>query len=360
MVGGIVELDEAAQKLWFLATKEDPRERHLYEVGLDGQGLRKLSQAPGVHGAVIDRDHAYWIDIHSNPELPPTVELRSLADGQVLRTLHPPSPEAVDPRIAKLELEPPKFVELTAADGETTLYGAIYQPDPSVHGPGPYPTVVSVYGGPHAQRVSKSWGMTVDLRAQYLRDNGYLVFKLDNRGSAWRGLAFEGALRHDMGNAEVLDQVAGVEWLVGQGLTDPKRVAIYGWSYGGYMAAMALARAPQTFHVAVAGAPVTHWDGYDTHYTERYMGLPQENPEGYEVSSVMAHVDDIEGELLLVHGLIDENVHFRHTARLINALIGAGKDYELQLYPDERHMPRKLEDRVYMERRIFAFLRENL
>jgi dipeptidyl-peptidase-4 len=202
--------------------------------------------------------------------------------------------------------------------------------------------------------------MTVDLRAQYLRDNGYLVFKLDNRGSARRGLAFEGALRHDMGNVEVQDQVAGVEWLVAQGIGDPERVAIYGWSYGGYMAAMALARAPETFKVAIAGAPVTQWDGYDTHYTERYMGLPQENPEGYQRSSVMAHVDQMRGKLLLVHGLIDENVHFRHTARLINALIAAGKDYRLELYPDERHTPRRLADRVYMERRIFAFLQDNL
>ena len=123
---------------------------------------------------------------------------------------------------------------------------------------------------------------------------------------------------------------------------------------------MALARAPATFKVGIAGAPVTHWDAYDTHYTERYMGLPQENPEGYARSSVMAHVDSIAGDLLLVHGLIDENVHFRHSARLIDAMIAAGKDHELQLYPNERHMPRRLEDRVYMEKRIYEFLREHL
>lgn len=360
LVEDVVEVDEAAQKLWFMATKDGPRERHLYEVGFDGKNLRKLTEARGMHGVTIDRQHRYFVDSHSNAATPPTVELRTLADGKLVRTLHPTPERPLDPRIETLELEPPEFVELSAADRKTTLYGAIYKPDPTLHGPGPYPTVVSVYGGPHAQRVAYSWGLTVDLRAQYLRDRGYLVFKLDNRGAARRGLAFEGALRHDMGNVEVQDQVAGVEWLVAQGLCDRKRVAIYGWSYGGYMAAMALARAPETFQVAIAGAPVTHWDGYDTHYTERYMGLPQENPEGYERSSVMAHVEGIRGELLLVHGLIDENVHFRHSARLINALIAAGKDYRLQLYPDERHMPRKLADRVYMERRIFEFLQAHL
>jgi dipeptidyl-peptidase-4 len=198
------------------------------------------------------------------------------------------------------------------------------------------------------------------MRAQYLRGLGYLVWKLDNRGSARRGLAFEGALRHDMGNIELQDQVDGVNWLANEGLADPARVAIMGWSYGGYMAAMALARAPETFAVAVAGAPVTHWDGYDTHYTERYMGTPQSNAEGYERSSVMAHLAGMKGHLLIVHGLIDENVHFRHSARLINALVRQGKTYELLLFPDERHMPRREEDLVYMESQITDFFERRL
>jgi dipeptidyl-peptidase-4 len=219
---------------------------------------------------------------------------------------------------------------------------------------------VYVYGGPHAQLVSNSWGMTVSMRAQYLRGLGYLVFVLDNRGSARRGLAFEGALKHNMGDIEVQDQVDGVRWLVSQGLADPARVGVYGWSYGGYMACMCLARAPETFKVAVAGAPVTHWDGYDTHYTERYMGTPQSNPDGYAVSSVMRHVGNLRGKLMLVHGLIDENVHFRHTARLINALVKARKPYDLFLFPDERHMPRAEADRIYMEERISDYFRQHL
>jgi dipeptidyl-peptidase-4 len=232
------------------------------------------------------------------------------------------------------------------------LFGAVYRPE----GQPPYPTVVSVYGGPHAQMVTNSWAMTAAMRAQHLRSLGFLVFVLDNRGSARRGVDFETAIARDMGNVEVQDQVDGVRWLVGQGLTDPQRVGIYGWSYGGYMAAMSLARAPEVFRAAVAGAPVTHWDGYDTHYTERYMGAPRSNPEGYERSSVLAHAADIAGRLLLVHGLIDENVHFRHTARLVNALIRERKRYELLLFPDERHVPRRFEDRLYMEERIRDFL----
>merc|ERR1712217_883061 len=163
-----------------------------------------------------------------------------------------------------------------------------------------------------------------------------------------------------MGNLEVADQAAAVKWGAQQGLTDSKRVGIYGWSYGGYLSAMCLAKASNVFKCAVSGAPVTSWDGYDTCYTERYMGTPEGNPKGYKTSSIMEDVDGMKGDLLLVHGLIDENVHFRHTARLINALIAAQKPYRLMLFPNERHSPRSQKDREYMEERIWSFIRKSL
>ncbi len=174
-------------------------------------------------------------------------------------------------------------------------------------------------------------------------------------------MAFEGAIRWNAGDLEVRDQVAVVDALIARGLADPARVGITGWSYGGYISAMALARAPQTFRAAVAGAPVTSWDGYDTHYTERYMGTPAENADGYESSSVMTHAEGFRGrDLMLVHGLIDENVHFRHTARLIDALISARIPYELFLLPGERHSPRAEKDRLYLEERLVEFFDRTL
>jgi dipeptidyl-peptidase-4 len=302
----------------------------------------------------LSPDCTQFIDIHHSLETPPHINLRSLADGALLSAVY----DQPDPAVSDLELEPPEIATLKNRDG-VLLYGAIYRP-PAHSGRSPYPVVVGVYGGPHAQVVANSWWMAVDMRAQYLRQQGFLVFMLDNRGSARRGLAFEGAIRRNMGDLEVRDQVDGVRWLMQQGFAAPGRVGIYGWSYGGYIAAMCLARAPETFQAAVAGAPVTHWDGYDTHYTERYMGTPQSNPEGYANCNVMRYVDQIQGKLMLVHGLIDENVHFRHTARLINALIQARKTYQLLLFPDERHMPRRLADRVYMEEQIVDFLKKNI
>lgn len=354
MVDDLVGLDEKRGEAYFMATKDGPTERHLYRVPLAGGEIEKVTEAPGMHAVTMDPARTVFIDSHSTMDAPPTIEIRMAHGGELVHRI----PVPTDPRVEELGLTPPELVTLQSRDG-VTLHGAVYRP-PESAGPGPWPVVVSVYGGPHAQRVTNGWDMTVDMRAQYLRGLGYLVFKLDNRGSARRGLAFEGAIKHDLGNLEVQDQVDGVRWLVAQGLADPKRVAIYGWSYGGYMAAMALARAPDTFQVAVAGAMVSSWDGYDTHYTERYMGTPAGNPEGYRSSSVMSHVDSIAGHLMIVHGGNDENVHFRHSARFIDALNKARKPYELLMFPSERHMPRSEADRVYMEERIRDFLGEHL
>ncbi len=360
MVDALAGVDEDAGRAYFTATKDGAVEQHLYSVALDGVALggtghqtsgadvHRLTPERGTHVVALDVAGGRFIDRHHALDRPPVVVVRDLADGAVLRTVH----EATDPRIAELGLEPPELVTIESRDGEL-LHGALYMPP---EGEGPWPVVISVYGGPHAQRVKDAWDLTVDMRAQALRRKGVCVFVLDNRGSARRGLAFEGAIRWNMGDLEVRDQVDGVRWLVERGYGDADHVGIYGWSYGGYMSLMCLARAPDVFHVAVSGAPVTHWDGYDTCYTERYMGTPQSNPDGYARSAVMAHVDGLRGKLLLVHGLIDENVHFRHTARLINALIKARKRYELLLFPDERHMPRGEADRVYMEEHILGFL----
>ena len=351
LVTGVAAVDEDRGLVWFTATADSPLERHLYEVPLTGGPARGVTQEAGSHAVVVHPGSGRFVDTWSSCSTPPAVYLRELESGAVVAPVSP----GFDPRLARLPIVPPELTTIETADG-TELHVALYRPE----GEGPFPTVVSVYGGPHAQRVTDSWGTTAVMRNQYLRSLGFLVVMADNRGSANRGLAFEGAIRHDLGHLEVEDQAEVIAVLTERGLVDPTRVGIYGWSYGGYMSAMCLARRPDVFHVAVAGAPVAHWDGYDTHYTERYMGTPQENPDGYERSSVQAHVDSIVGHLLLVHGLIDENVHFRHTARLLNALTRAQVHAELLLFPDERHVPRAEADRRYMEQRISDFLTTHL
>jgi dipeptidyl-peptidase-4 len=354
LVESIAGVDEKAGLVYFTAAYPTPLDTQLLVVSLDGGDSRPLTPEPGTHGVEVDVKHGRFLNTHSSLTQSPTLTLRSLTDGTLLQTIHQPH----DPRLENLLLPPPEIVTLPNRNG-ITLYGAIYRP-PAHLGDGPFPTIVAVYGGPHAQTVANRWLMTVDMRAQYLAQQGFLVFKVDNQGSARRGLAFESAIKHNMGDVEVQDQVDGVRWLVAQGLADPARVGMYGWSYGGYMTAMCLCRAADTFQVGVAGAPVTHWDGYDTGYTERYMGTPQNNADGYAVSNVMAHVDKLQGKLLLIHGLIDENVHFRHTARLINALNRAQRPYDLLIFPDERHMPRRPADRLYLEERVCSYFQAHL
>jgi len=337
--------------VWFTGTADGATERHLYSVPLAGGEPQRVTEGSGTHVVVVDHACMRFVDVHSSVDHPPAVTLRLLVDGSALRAVG----DAPDPRVEALGLVPPALTTVAARDGED-LHVALYVPD----GDGPFPTVVAVYGGPHAQLVTDGWARTVALRAQHLRGLGYLVVSVDNRGSWGRGLAFEGAVRHDLGSLEVQDQVDALRALAGRGLVDLDRVGIYGWSYGGYLSALCLAKAPDVFRAAVAGAPVTSWDGYDTCYTERYMGTPQGNPDGYERSSVMTHAGAIRGALMLVHGLIDENVHFRHTARLLNALVQERITSELVLFPDERHVPRAEADRLFMEQRVVAFLTQHV
>ena len=342
-----VALDEKTRQLYFLGWQTGPLERHLFRVSLDGGDPERLTSEPGMHGAEIAPDFASFVDVWDSRELPPSVTVRSLR-GEPQQVMHAATP-------VELDLTPPELHRFRASDG-AELYAAVYRPP----NPTKAPVIVSVYGGPGPQMVNDSWAQTVDLRAQMLAQHGFVVLKVDNRGSARRGLAFEAPIARRMGQVEVRDQVDGVRWLDTLGFADTSRVGIYGWSYGGYLTLMALVTAPEVFKAGVAGAPVTFHEGYDTAYTEKYMSTPQDNPEGYRRSSPLSYVDQLRGRLLVVHGMIDENVHFRHTARLMQALIDSGKPFETLIYPNERHMSRSERDRVDMERRLLEFFQRHL
>ena len=349
IVDGVIGVDEDLRWVYFSSSRGSPMERRVERVSLDGGEIETLSEAGGVHGAALSRDGKWLAMMSSSLAAPPSISLVA-TDGSTRCSLYE-SEASID----ELGLEAPELRTFSAADG-TTLHGALYRPD----GEGPHPLLMAVYGGPHAQTVVDAWGLTVDLRAQYLAQQGYLVLKLDNRGMAGRGLEFEAHLNRRMGTIEVDDQSAAVEQLVSEGLADVERVGVYGWSYGGYMTVMSMLRRPELFKVGVAGAPVSDWDGYDSGYTERYMGTPQNNAEGYREGSLLTHADKLEGQLLLIHGGVDENVHFRHTARLITALTAADRDYDLLMFPEERHMPRDQAGLEYQERRVVRYFERHL
>src|SRR5256886_1226907 len=261
-----VALDEKGRQLYFVGWRTSPLERHLFRVSLDGGEPEELTPEPGMHGGLLAPDFSSFVVVWDNREHPPSITVRSMT-GASQHVLHEST--RVD-----LNLQAPELHQFRTRDG-VELHAAVYRPAHS----GKAPVIVEVYGGPGPQMVNDSWAQTVDLRAQWLAQHGFVVLKVDNRGSARRGLGFEAPINRRMGQIEVQDQVDGVRWLGTLGFADTERVGITGWSYGGFMTLMALFTAPDVFKAGIAGAPVTSYQGYDTAYTEKYNGTPADNPE---------------------------------------------------------------------------------
>ena len=337
-VDELLAVDEDAGKAYFRAGIESPLRSEIYAVPLAGGAPVKLSHAPGMHSAAFANNASVYVDSWSNSTTPPQIELYR-ANGEKIATLL--DNDLADPKhpYAKyLEAQRPvEYGTLTAADGKTPLHYSLIKPD-GFDPARKYPVAVYVYGGPASQTVTDSWpGRGDHLFNQYLAQQGYVVFSLDNRGTPRRGRDFGGALYGKQGTVEVTDQLRGVTWLKQQPWVDPARIGVQGWSNGGYMTLMLLAKASDKYACGVAGAPVTDWGLYDTHYTERYMNLPAANPVGYTEGRVLTHIDGLTSSLLLIHGMADDNVLFTNSTSLMSALQKRGQPFELMTYPGAKH-----------------------
>ncbi len=337
---GVVGIDEGRGLIYFTGTKESPLERHLYSTSLETKSperVMRISREVGNHSVLLLPGGQQYLDTWSSPEQPPAVSIRTL-DGKVKRWIVRNALDATHPYhpfMAKHVTE--EYGSIKASDGQD-LYYRLIKPPGAASGRR-FPVVIDTYGGPHAQYVRKDWlgggRASQGYFRQLLAQRGFVVFSLDNRGSGARGVAFESVLHGQMGKVEVDDQIRGVEFLKSLPYVDAERVGIMGWSYGGYMALMALAR-PE-IKAAVAGAPVVDWSLYDTAYTERYLGTPQANRAGYERSSVLPYVDALDGSLLLVHGMADDNVLFTNSTMLMRKLQTQEKQFQLMTYPGGKH-----------------------
>ncbi len=351
-VSRLVDIDPEARRVLFIANRDDVLDRQLYAAAVDGSGpLTRLSSEPGVHTIAGERPDRGWVDIHSAVNRPPEAVIHG-SDGSTIGEIEIPRAADFD----ELRLRNAKRVTLSRP-GKPDLYGALLKPRVITPG-GRHPAVVVVYGGPGVQMVRNDYNPR--LLWQHLADRGFVVFQLDNRGSTGRGHAFETPIRDHLGAIELEDQLAGLDYLSQLPFVDPERVGIYGHSYGGYLAALAMLRAPGRFKLGVAGSPVTDWRLYDTGYTERYLGTPQDNAAGYAASELSQHAEQLRGKLFIIHALMDENVHFQHTAKLIDGLVQADKDFDLLLFPGERHGYRNPQARRYLYRRVVDYLVANL
>jgi dipeptidyl-peptidase 4 len=326
-------VDERASRVYFTANLPSPIERQLYWASLDSPGApQRVTSGAGWHSIAMSKDARLFVDVFSNVDTPRSVTLRT-AGGKLLSAMLPNKLDATHPYAPFIDQHVrAEFGTIAAADGQAMQYRLL---KPRRLEPGKrYPVIVDVYGGPGVQRVTNTWG---SLFNQYLAQQGYVVFQLDNRGSGMRGTRFETALGARLGHIEVEDQVKGVEFLRSLPFVDGERIGIFGWSYGGYMTLMCLMQAPDSFAAGVAGAPVTDWALYDTHYTERYLSTPQANTQGYRQSNVLEYAKDLERPLLLVHGMADDNVLFAHSTALMKKLQDLQKPFDLMTYPGGKH-----------------------
>lgn len=331
-VSSIVGVDGKAKKVYFLSTEASSLERNLYVIGLDGKGKKALTPAKGTHAVNMSPDHKFYIDYYSTADNPVRVSLNA-ASGTELKVLE--DNQALKDRLAGFALGKKEFFTFQTVDG-TELNAYIIKPadfDPNKK----YPVLMYVYGGPGSQNVLNSWGSTRDFWHQQLAAEGIIVACVDNRGTGARGRDFKHSTYANLGKLETIDQIEGAKYFAKMPFVDPARIGIWGWSYGGYMSSLALMIGNEVFKTAIAVAPVTTWRYYDTIYTERFLQTPQLNPSGYDDNSPITHVNKLKGNLLLIHGTGDDNVHFQNSVDLVNALISADKQFESFYYPNKNH-----------------------
>lgn len=345
----IVGSINSGKEVVFTATGSSPLDFKYFSVSLNGK-QRELTTASGTHTLTIGLDGKYFFDEFSSHSTPSISQILD-ANGKVLKELVKGQNKLAEYAIGETEIG-----QIKANDG-TSLYTRLIKPshfDPSKK----YPVMVYVYGGPHAQMIQNEWLDGSNLWMHWMAEKGYLVYTVDNRGSANRGFEFESVIHRQLGTIEMEDQLAGVKYLKSLKFVDTNRLAIHGWSFGGFMTTSMMLRNAGVFKVGVAGGPVTDWKFYEIMYGERYMDMPNENPKGYEKASLLNYVKNLKGDLLLIHGTADDVVVMQHNYALIKKFVEAGVQVDFFPYPMHKHnvMGR---DRVHLMEKVLTYILEN-
>ncbi|WP_372800287.1 DPP IV N-terminal domain-containing protein [Lutibacter sp.] len=351
VVTGISGFDAKGKNVFITGTGEDARENHTFKVNLKTGKYTKLTKNNGTHYTQINSNGNYLIDNYSNLTTPRNIEVIDTKKEKSTTLLQAENP------LKDYNIGTTEFVTLKGNDG-TDLYTRIIKPanfDPSKK----YPVLIYVYGGPHAQMVTNTWlgGASLWMPAFATLEN-YIIFTLDNRGSANRGFKFESIIHRNLGNAEIEDQLTGVNYLKSLNYVDASRIAVNGWSYGGFMTTSLMLRNPGIFTTAVAGGPVIDWKYYEVMYGERYMDTPQENPEGYKNAKVSNYIKNLDGKLLLIHGSVDPVVVPQHSMTLLQEAVKQNIQVDFFTYPMHEHNVRG-KDRVHLIEKMMNYIVEN-
>lgn len=345
VVTELLSFDNAAQNVFYMGTSNNGLDRQLYRVNLKSGKTTQITTASGTHNAIVSTDGTVAYDSFSNTTTPNEVSILNLKSNKTTLLL-----KAENPYTGKTLLPEMELITITAADGKTPLNGRLIYPA-NFDAAKQYPVIVYVYGGPHAQLVHNDWLGGASLFDYYLAQQGYVVFTLDNRGSDARGRDFEHVVHRQLGQNEMADQMAGIEFLKSKPFVNKEKIGVSGWSFGGFMTISLMLSQPETFKVGVAGGPVIDWKWYEVMYGERYMDTPEDNPDGYEKTSLINKAGRLDGRLLVIHGAQDNVVVQQHSMEFIQACIAAGKQVDYFLYPTHEHNVSG-KDRFHLNKKI--------
>ncbi len=354
-VTGFYGYDLKTNRVFYQSSENGSINRGVYAIALNGKDKQALATASGTNDADFSADYSYFIHTYSNTTTPYRFTLNSAKDGKQVRVIK--DNKALKDLYASYDISPKEFFEIDVNGVSLNAY--IIKPT-DFDASKKYPLFMTQYSGPGSQSVSNTWDTSNDYWYQMLAQNGYIVICVDPRGTGLKGRDFKKITQKELGKFEVQDQIAAARELSKRPYIDADRTGIWGWSYGGFMAANALFQGADTFEMAIAVAPVTSWRFYDTIYTERYMQTPQENPSGYDVNSPMSHVNNLKGDFLLVHGGADDNVHVQNSTRLVEALVQANKQFDYFNYPDKNHGIYGGNTRLHLYTMMTNFIKEKL
>ena len=351
LVTDVLGFNEKKKEIYYTSTQESPLERHLYRVNWNNFKTQRLDSTPGMHTGILSKDGTQLYDIYSNAATPRTVNVINTATlkAKNILTSENPLKNYKRPEISNVVLK---------ADDGTPLYGKIILPtdfDPAKK----YPTIVYLYNGPHLQLVTNSFPASGNLWYEYMAQNGYIVFTMDGRGSSNRGMKFEQAVFRNLGETEMNDQLKGVDYLKSLPYVDAQKLGIHGWSFGGFMTTSFMLKHPEVFKVGVAGGPVIDWSMYEIMYTERYMDTPQTNPEGYKHANLLDKVQNLKGNLLMIHGAQDNVVVWQHSVKFLKAAVDNGVQLDYFVYPGHEHNVLG-KDRVHLMQKVTDYFDEYL
>ncbi|MCK4677241.1 MAG: S9 family peptidase [Bacteroidales bacterium] len=353
VVTSFLGTDQNDKKLFYVSTEESPIEKQIYSLEMKSGKTTRLSSVKGTHRAILNSDAGYFIDIYSSQSEDITKEYALIdTKGNTKRILL----ENVDP-LKEYNLGETSIFTIKNPEG-TDLYCRMIKP-PGFDQTKKYPVFLYVYGGPHSQLVSNSWLGGGGLFLNYMAQQGFIVFTLDNRGTGNRGIDFEQAIFRNMGSVEVEDQIAGINYLKTLNFVDPDRIGVNGWSYGGFMTISLMLQHPDVFKAGACGGPVTDWKYYEVMYGERYMDTPEANPEGYEQASLLDKAENLEGKLLIIHGTEDPTVVWQQSLQFIKSCIEAGKQVDHFVYPGHGHGVRG-KDRLHLNTKMATYFLNNL